>query len=207
MPRMTMFKLSMIVAFLAALALPARAADSGSDPAVRQIETFYSALIDTMKQGTQLGLQGRYRQLTTVTRETFDLPAMTQLSVGPSWSMLSEMERKLITDAFERMTIANYAKNFASFAGEIFAIDPMVKMRNADKIVESKLTSGSTVVPFNYRLHLVGDKWKIVDIYLNGYVSQLAVRRADFASTVASSGAAGLAKKINDLVDKQMAGG
>jgi hypothetical protein len=46
-----------------------------------------------------------------------------------------------------------------------------------------------------------------VDIYLNGYVSQLALRRSDFASTVASSGASGLVKKINEMVDKQMAGG
>ena len=61
-------------------------------------------------------------------------------------------------------------------------------------------------VPFNYRMHLVGDKWKIVDIYLNGYVSQLALRRADFSSTITSSGASGLVKKINDMVDKQMSG-
>ena len=133
---------------------------------------------------------------------------MTQLSVGPSWQKLSEADRKSITDAFERMTIANYAKNFASFSGEKFTVDPIVKMRNDEKIVGSNLTTAShTTVPFNYRLHMIDGKWKIVDIYLNGYVSQLALRRADFASTVASSGSAGLVKKINDLVDKQMAGG
>jgi len=56
-------------------------------------------------------------------------------------------------------------------------------------------------------MHLVGDKWKVVDVYLNGYVSQLALRRADFSSTIASSGAFGLVKKINEMVDKQMNGG
>jgi phospholipid transport system substrate-binding protein len=81
-------------------------------------------------------------------------------------------------------------------------------MRNDEKIVASKLiTASGSTVPFNYRLHMIDGKWKIVDIYLNGYVSQLALRRADFASTIASSGASGLVKKINDLVDKQMAGG
>jgi hypothetical protein len=33
----------------------------------------------------------------------------------------------------------------------------------------------------------------------------VALRRADFSSTVASSGAAGLVKKIDEIVDKQMA--
>jgi phospholipid transport system substrate-binding protein len=186
----------------------ARAADAATDPAARQVEVFYSALLDTMKQGAKIGLQGRVRQLTPAIRDTFDLPDMTQLSVGPSWQKLSEMDRKSITDAFERMTVVNYAKNFASFSGEKFTVDPMVKMRNDDRIVSSNLTTASnSVVPFNYRLHMVDGKWRIVDIYLNGYVSQLALRRADFASTVASSGAPGLVKKINDLIDKQMAGG
>lgn len=205
--RAGMFKFAMAFVLLLLAAPVARAAEAAADPAVHQIETFYAALVDTMKQGSQLGLQGRYRQLTGITRETFDLPAMTQLSVGPAWQMLSEMDRKAITDAFERMTIANYAKNFSSFSGEKFTVDPMVKMRNADKIVESKLESGTTTVPFNYRMHMTDGKWKVVDIYLNGYVSQLALRRSDFASTVASSGASGLVKKINEMVDKQMAGG
>jgi len=185
-----------------------RGADTAADPAVRQIESFYAALLDTMKRGEQLGLQGRNRLLTPITEEIFDLPAMTQLSVGPSWSSLAESERQAIIDAFRRMTIASYAKNFAKFAGEQFLVEPLVKTRNNDKIVESKLLgSDHSSVPFNYRMHLVGDKWKIVDIYLNGYVSQLALRRADFSSTIASSGASGLVKKINEMVDKQMNGG
>ncbi len=133
---------------------------------------------------------------------------MTQLTVGPPWSMISDGDKKALIDAFERMTIANYAKNFASFNGEQFVVDPMVKMRGQDKIVESKLIgSDKMVTPFNYRMHMAGDKWKVVDIYLNGTISQLALKRADFSSTVASSGAQGLVKKINALVDMQMAGG
>jgi phospholipid transport system substrate-binding protein len=54
-------------------------------------------------------------------------------------------------------------------------------------------------------MRLAGDKWKIIDVYLNGYVSQVALRRADFSSTVASSGASGLVKRIDELVDRQMA--
>lgn len=184
------------------------AADRAADPAVRQIESFYATLLDTMKRGDQLGLQGRHRQLTPITDDVFDLAAMAQLSVGPSWLSLSESERQGIVEAFKRMTIASYAKNFAKFAGEQFLVEPLVKTRNSDKIVESKLLgSDRSSVPFNYRMHLVGDKWKIVDIYLNGYVSQLALRRADFSSTITSSGASGLVKKINDMVDKQMSGG
>jgi len=206
---MALFRFPIVIAtaIMLMLAPAVRAADVGaSDPAVRQIENFYTALIETMKQGAELGLQGRFNQLTPAAHETFDLPGMTQIAVGPSWQMFSDMERMAVIDAFERLTIANYAKHFAKFSGQKFIVDPMVKMRNNDKIVESKLVSGSSTVPFNYRMRLVDGKWKVVDVFLNGYVSQLAVRRADFASTIAGSGAPGLIKKINELVDKEMAG-
>lgn len=199
---------SWVLALLLAVSwTPIRAAESASDPAAQQIEKFYAALTDTMKRGKELGLQGRYKQVTPVVDETFDIPGMAQLSVGPAWNTMSDVDKKAIIDAFDRMTIANYAVNFASFGGQQFTVDPMVKMRNADKLVETKLveSSGKTI-PFNYRMRMAEGKWKVIDVFLNGYVSQLALRRADYASTVASSGAAGLVKKINDLVDKQMNG-
>jgi len=200
--------LAMAAALLLAAPLAGRAAEGSLDPAARPIETFYAALVDTMKHGQQLGLQGRFRQLTTVVDEAFNIPAMAQLSVGPSWASVSEVDKNAIIGAFERMTVAGYAKNFAKFEGEQFAVDPVVKARNEDKIVETKLIGGDhSIIPFNYRMRLTDGKWKIVDVYLNGYVSQLALRRADFSSTIASSGPSGLVKKINELVDKQMTGG
>ena len=204
---MARYALSLLMALFVALAAgEMRAADAAADPAARQIEQFYAALIDTMKNGRELGIQGRYRQLAPVAEETFDLGAMTRLTVGPAWSTMSETDHKAVTDAFGRLMLSNYAKNFKSFGGEQFVVDPMAKMRNEDKIVESKLVrSGRSTVPFNYRMHLVGDKWKIIDVFLNGYVSQVALRRADFSSTVAASGASGLVKKIDELVARQMA--
>jgi phospholipid transport system substrate-binding protein len=196
-----------LMALFAFLPLRLEAAPEPGDPAVRQIETFYAALIDNMKNGQELGIQGRYRQLAPAAEATFDLGGMARLTVGPAWASMSEADHKAITDAFGRLTLATYAKNFAKFGGEQFVVDPMVKMRNEDKIIESKLVRpGRPAVPFNYRMHLEGDKWKVIDVYLNGYVSQVALRRADFSSTVASSGASGLVTKIDELATRQMAG-
>ena len=159
----------------------------------------------TMKKGKELKIDGRYKLLAPAVDKAFDLPAMTRLAVGPSWNMISEGDQKSITEAFRGMTIANYAKNFATFDGESFITEPAAKPRNEDQIVESKLVGADKMTtPFNYRMHVAGNEWKVLDVYLNGYVSQLALRRSDFSATIASSGAAGLVKKINDLVDKQM---
>lgn len=186
--------------------VPVSAADSPIDPAVRAIKSFYATLIDTMKRGKELGLEGRVRELKPATESTFDLSEMTRLSVGPSWSGISEPDRKALVDAVERLTVTNYAKNFSQFSGEQFVVEPDAKPRSDDKIVQSKLlTSNGSQVPFNYRMHPVDGQWKIVDIYLNGNISQLALRRADFQSTVQKLGPTGLVDKLNQLVNQQIA--
>lgn len=180
--------------------LPALAADD----AVAPVEAFYDALVAQMKKGGPA--RARYEMLKPAVEKAFDLPGMTAVAVGPAFASLPEADRKALTDAFERMTIANYVKNFDSFSGEKFAVEPASINRppSTDKLVKSTLKTGKDTIPFNYRMHQVGAEWKIEDIYLNGNISQMAQRRSDFTATFASGGASGLTKKINALADQQL---
>lgn len=180
---------------------PAWAAD---DPAVAPVESFYDALLAQMKKGG--GARARYDLLKPAVEKSFDLAGMTAVAVGPGFAALPEADKKALTDAFERMTIANYVKNFDSFGGEKFVVEPASVARppSTDKLVRSTLKTGKETIPFNYRMHQVGSEWKIEDIYLNGNISQMAQRRSDFSATFASSGASGLVKKINALADQQL---
>jgi phospholipid transport system substrate-binding protein len=193
-------------AICAACLLFARApamAESG-DPAATSVQNFYDALTASMKAGGSA--KSRFEKLKPAVEQDFDLPGMTALSVGPSWASIPAADQKALTDAFERMTIANYARNFDSYHGEAFTVDPNVTERGTDKFVKSNMKSGGDNIAFNYRLHQAGNSWKIVDVYLAGNISQLAQKRADFAATLASGGPQGLAKKIDALADQQLSG-
>jgi len=172
-----------------------------ADPAVQPVQSFYDTLLAAMKQGKQLGVKGRYEKLKPVIETAFDLPAMARLSVGPAWTAMSEADHTALTTALGRFTVASYASNFKSFDGEKFVVDPASSVRGTDRIVTSKLVAGSDTIPFNYRLRQTGGSWKVIDIFLNGYVSQIAKQRSDFGATVQSGGAAGLEKKLNGLAD------
>jgi phospholipid transport system substrate-binding protein len=50
----------------------------------------------------------------------------------------------------------------------------------------------------------VGSDWKITDVYLAGNISQMAQKRSDFASTLASGGPQALTKRINALADQML---
>jgi phospholipid transport system substrate-binding protein len=191
------------LAFLVlAASLPVRA-QGAADPAAATVQGFYDALVAGMKAGGTT--KSRYDKLKPAIEQAFDLPGMTALSVGPSWSSIPAADQKSLIDAFERMTIANYARNFDSFSGEKFVVDPAVSERGSEKFVKSALKPASgDAIPFNYRLHDAGGGWKIVDIYLNGNISQLAQKRSDFGATLQASGPQGLTKRINALADQTL---
>jgi phospholipid transport system substrate-binding protein len=199
----------LVQAFCAFLLVSAAAssarAESGADPAIASVQNFYDALTAAMKSGGSA--KSRYEKLKPAVEQDFDLPGMTALSVGPSWSSISAGDQKVLTDAFERMTIANYARNFDSYHGEKFTVDSGIAQRGPDKFVKSSMTqTGAQPIAFNYRLHQAGDNWKIVDVYLAGNISQLAQKRSDFAATLSGSGPEGLAKKIDAIADQQLNG-
>jgi phospholipid transport system substrate-binding protein len=199
--------MAMLMAFVTVPVRPASADEAAAaDPAAKQIQGFYDVLLENMKRGKELGLNGRYNRLKPAIEQTYDLPLMTSLTVGPSWSSLSPGDQQSLTAAFTRMTIADYAKNFDTFSGEKFVVDPNVQVHGTDKVVMSKLVTSGQTIPFNYRMRQSGGSWKVIDVYLSGFVSELATKRSDFAATLSSGGAQALVKKINDLADNEMKG-
>ena len=174
-----------------------------SDPAVTQVQGFYDALQASMKSGGTT--KSRYEKLKPAVEKAFDLSAMTATAVGPSWASLSDADRKALTDAFSRMTVADYAKNFDAYNGEKFTVEPAAIARGSDHFVKSSMKTSKETIAFNYRTHQVGSDWKVTDVYLAGNISQMAQKRSDFASTLASGGASGLAKRINALADQMLA--
>ncbi len=190
-----------VIAALWALA-PRPAAAQAADPAVAPIQSFYDTLTAAMKAGGTA--KSRYDRLKPVVEKSFDLPAMTAIAVGPTWSTIPAAEQKALIDAFSRMTIANYAKNFDSFDGQKFTVEPAAIARGTERFVKSNLVSGGESIAFNYRLHEVDGGWKVVDVYLAGNISQMAQKRSDFAATLASSGPQGLAKRINAVADQTL---
>jgi phospholipid transport system substrate-binding protein len=193
----------MLAAAPAMTVFPISAAQAqAADPSVAQIQGFYDALIASMKAGGTA--KSRYDKLKPVVEKAFDLPAMTATAIGPSWATMSDADKKALTDAFSRMTIANYAKSFDSYDGEKFTVDPASVTRGSDHFVKSTMKTSSETVAFNYRLHQVGSDWKVTDVYLAGNISQMAQKRSDFAATLSSGGPQALAKRINALADQML---
>lgn len=178
-----------------------------ADPATQRVSSLSDALLDTMKQAKDLGVKGRYDKLSPVLAKTYDLPLMTRIAVGQSWAALTPEQQKAVVAAFTRMTTATYASRFDGFSGEQFIILQTSDQKNGDKIVKTQIIqSNGKPVALSYLVRNTGSDWRIIDVYLNGTISELANRRAEFGAVLKSGGADALVSSLNKQGDKLLAG-
>ncbi|MET3760304.1 hopanoid biosynthesis protein HpnM [Sphingomonas sp. AAP5] len=196
------FSLRVIVPAVA-LVLAAPLAAQANDPARAPVQTLDDGLLAIMKGGKALGTAGRAARIGPVVDQTFDVALITRLSVGPDWLKVAPADQTALVAAMRRLTVAQYAANFDSYGGESFKIDPAVETRGTDKVVRTTLAAPKgDPVAISYRLRQSGGSWRIVDVYYKNAISQLATRRADFATIFAKGGAKALISHLNDLSAK-----
>jgi phospholipid transport system substrate-binding protein len=168
------------------------------------VQAFYDVLLDCMKQGANLNFDGRYQKLAPAVTQTFDVPIMARIAVGPAWTNLPADKKAAVLDVFSRYMITTYASRFKAYNGERFVVGDVTQPAADRKLVSTQLLrSNGDPVQLNYVFRQGDAGWKIIDIYLSGTISEMARMRSDFSETIRTSGADGLIsileKKITEL--------
>ena len=174
------------------------------DPAAIQVQSLNTSLLKSMKAGSSISMTERCKELEPVIEQVFAMPLVTRLAVGPEWANFSPDQQQALIAAYTRFTVANYVHNFHDFDGQRFELDDNVLSRGDDKVVRTRVIPAHDV-PVNllYRMHEVDGTWKVVDVISDG-VSQLALRRSDFAVALAAGGAPALIAHLNKSSDALM---
>jgi phospholipid transport system substrate-binding protein len=184
---------------------PTFAAAQGTGDPKTIVQGFYDALEETMRQGQELGFDGRYKKLEPVIHDAFDVPVMAKIAVGAEWTNLDADEKNKLLDAFNRYMVTTYAARFKSYKGQVFEVGEVKQPADNRALVETRLVrSNGDPVALNYLFRPGADGgWKIIDVYLSGAISEMARMRSDFSATVTNGGAgaliAALERKIVDI--------
>jgi phospholipid transport system substrate-binding protein len=179
--------------FLCLLAGPAAA----QSPATPVVERLHEALLGAMKGGAELGFRGRRDLINPVVREVYDMEAMARVATGAAWQRLTPEERGRVVDAFAAWTVATYANQFRAYEGEQFQTKGETEAARGRRAVDTALIAkGEPPVALNYQLRQSGGAWRIVDVLLDGSVSQLAMRRNEFAAVLSRGGVDALIKQM-----------
>lgn len=130
---------------------------------------------------------------------SYDFPAIIEKTVGYRYNSFTPQEKANVLAAFKEYTVARYLSSFADDTDTKFKISPTIKAGNIanQQIVTTTVGSGSEATQIDYIIHNTPQGWRIIDVLLNGNISQTAIQRGDFSSTLAKGGSQSLVKMLN----------
>ena len=190
------------------LMLPSVAFAADVMEARKPIDQLYAVLIECLKNADALGLEGRRVKIAPAVAAAYDLPFMAEKILGRHWRELPETDHARWTDAFGRLTVATYAERMTGFTGQRFEVLKIEPSQRGTAVVYTQVVNPKEApIAINYRMRENGDGWRIIDVYLNGTVSELALRRSEYAAVLQRDGFAKLVASIDQkIVAGQMAG-
>ncbi|MCQ8242002.1 ABC transporter substrate-binding protein, partial [Rhizosaccharibacter radicis] len=174
---------------------------------VAPVAALYAAL-GQLERSQNTSFAARTQMLTPAVDRAFDLPTVLATSVGLRYRSLPEAQKQQLLDQFRQFTVARYVSNFAPGNGDQLSVEPNARPSPipGQQIVTSHIVNsdgGKTKVDYVMRQGPAG--WQVVDVLLNGNISQVAVQRADFSSSFSSGDATplinSLRKKTQDFSD------
>ena len=193
-------------AAVAATVLLAGVSAASEEPATAPVEALHDALIETMKAGgARRDAASRARSLAPVVRGVFDFARLSRIVLGKHWDGLESGQRARMEDAFARYTVANYAARFDAWSGERFETTGTRALKRGRVVVRTVLRlAGGATVRFDYVVRPGRDGWRILNVVAEG-VSELALRRAEYDTVMATGGFETLIGRIERRIDELLA--
>lgn len=189
-------RMSLRAAALLIALMPALAAASGRDV----VEGFHGALIETMRLGADYPT--RVDRLGPAVDAAFDVPTIAKVSLGATWRTLAAAQREQFVALLRDLVVSTYANRFVRDSGQAFETLSEASPRPGRTLVKTRLVR-RTGEPVTLDYYLTNER--IYDIVADG-VSDLSLRRADYAAIVEREGFEGLLAEIRTTIAKHRSG-
>jgi phospholipid transport system substrate-binding protein len=168
-------------------------------PPAAVVERVDETLIGAMQEAETLGFQGRYDRLAPVFMPAFHFPFMARVAAGRYWKDLDPEQQKQLAEAFGRMSVTNFAARFDGYDGQRFEVGESIEQPRGGVLVRNRLIDGTGKgVSIDYLLRDFDGRWRIIDVFLEGAISEIATKRSEYTAILGEDGIDGLLAKISD---------
>jgi len=193
----------MIKRFFAALllfCLPLGAAAEEGDAAAARavVDTLHGGIADMLKASAGLDFNGRVALLCPLLDEAMSVRRQAASAVGASaWNGWTFEQRDHYVGLYRDYLCALYADRFDKDSGQTFHIvGDRPGPRGAIVVLTEVHVPGDDPIDINYVMQRMSGAWKIIDLFLDGTVSEVALRRSEFSSLLRDRGYDGLMAAI-----------
>ncbi|MFO1129395.1 MAG: ABC transporter substrate-binding protein [Rhodospirillales bacterium] len=174
------------------------------------IESLHALLLKTLQSGKG-SVQSRYDLLAPELGRIYDFRRMIEVATGSAWAGADEGQRDKLTAAFARLSTMIYADRFGGgFSGEKFEVTGERAGPRDTTLVDTLIHRGpNTPIPpgetptvaVTYVLAQSDGQWRIVDVLLDRSISELAVRRSEYATILRDGGVDRLIAVLTEKAD------
>jgi phospholipid transport system substrate-binding protein len=142
----------------------------------------------------------RRQQLEKVVGDRFDYEEMSRRALGAPWNQLADKEKKEFVSLFRTLLTSSYADKIETYSGEgVQYINERTEKEYAE--VRTKVLTGKTEIPLDYRLLNKAGDWRVYDVILDG-VSLVNNYRGQFSKILKSSNYADLVDQLRKKSEK-----
>lgn len=142
----------------------------------------------------------RRQRLEQVVGNRFDYQEMSRRALGAPWNGLSDQDKQEFVSLFKTLLTNSYSDKVETYSGEgVQYLNERTEKDYAE--VRTKVLSGKTEIPLDYRLLNKGVDWRVYDVVVDG-VSLVSNYRGQFSKILRSSNYADLVDQLRKKSDK-----
>lgn len=182
--------------FSLCITLGAQLAKADNTPVQDTIDTFHAALLKVMQSGGDFN--ARSHALRPAVLDVFDFNTISRMSVGRTWRQLETQQQTEFQTLMQDLIVSTYADRFDSYNDQSFDIMEIREPRPNRWLVRARLNRKNNK-PVNLDYYLREDG--IFNVVADG-VSDLALRRADYAAVLKTGGYDGLIANLRANIYK-----
>lgn len=142
----------------------------------------------------------RRQRLEKVVGERFDYGEMSRRALGAPWNQLADKDKQEFVALFRTLLTNSYADKIETYSGEgVQYINERTEKEYAE--VRTKVLTGKTEIPLDYRMLNKAGDWRVYDVILDG-VSLVNNYRGQFSKILKSSNYADLVDQLRKKSEK-----
>ncbi len=144
--------------------------------------------------------EDRRQRLEKVVAARFDYSEMSRRSLGAQWNQLSDKEKQEFVDLFRTLLTNTYADRVETYSGEgVQYLNERTEKEYAE--VRTKVLSGKTEIPMDYRLMNKSNDWHVYEVVVDG-VSLVNNYRGQFSKILHTSSSPDLVDHLRKKSEK-----